>query len=637
MTSMVQGGGTARFFRPSSPRKASGGRSVPPLKLHAGIQSAQQAFLSRVSVLATGQQEQHVLLEHAPLSDIPLLLPPDTDSIDRALKSAASSAASAADAGQGGETERQMSDGAKLTLFLGRLIQLVSANTVEQLKQNLEAWQALSVSQQQELEALSGQFGKAVEAAKEAESAARAASQAARAAQSAADKDDSAADAAEAAWQQAQAGGTVKPDELQQFKDNALAARETADAAQVKAQEAKASAARKTQQASDAALHAADSEAAMDAAVDKVSRRSSTPAVASSSSAVQNRKAQSSAAKLTEILGRLQSMIAENNIDELTSRQQLMHQLQVRREEDARQKSDEFEKKVKEAEQMQRTMGTIGKVLGWAIIGISVAAAVFTGGASLALAAVGLALAVGDEIGKAVTGVSFMDKLMQPLMDHVMKPMMTMLADAIAKALKKCGVDNDKAELIGTIMAAVVTAVLVIAAAVVGGSLLKKAAAKVADMIAKQMGKLMDTQIGQLLKELLAKFSERSGLNSLVSRLSSVTQRMRKGLGADTAEGAQLMENRVQQVTVGLTAGNDAVQATSSVIVGMREKAAMDTLAEVKMALADLKTIGELVKEALLSFVRHNQVLGQLMQQMSVASQTEAQAGKLILRNTQAI
>ncbi len=48
-------------------------------------------------------------------------------------------------------------------------------------------------------------------------------------------------------------------------------------------------------------------------------------------------------------------------------------------------------------------MGCIGKVLGALLTIVSVVAAVFTGGASLALAAVGLAVMVADEIVKAAT------------------------------------------------------------------------------------------------------------------------------------------------------------------------------------------------------------------------------------------
>ncbi|SUG71798.1 pathogenicity island 1 effector protein [Salmonella enterica subsp. enterica] len=53
-------------------------------------------------------------------------------------------------------------------------------------------------------------------------------------------------------------------------------------------------------------------------------------------------------------------------------------------------KSAEFQEETRKAEETNRIMGCIGKVLGALLTIVSVVAAVFTGGASLALAAVGL-------------------------------------------------------------------------------------------------------------------------------------------------------------------------------------------------------------------------------------------------------
>ncbi|ELO24253.1 type III secretion system translocon subunit SctE, partial [Salmonella enterica] len=80
-----------------------------------------------------------------------------------------------------------------------------------------------------------------------------------------------------------------------------------------------------------------------------------------------------------------------------------------------------------------------GKVLGALLTIVSVVAAVFTGGASLALAAVGLAVMVADEIVKAATGVSFIQQAPNPIMEHVLKPLMELIGKAITKALEGLG------------------------------------------------------------------------------------------------------------------------------------------------------------------------------------------------------
>lgn len=94
---------------------------------------------------------------------------------------------------------------------------------------------------------------------------------------------------------------------------------------------------------------------------------------------------------------------------------------------------------MRKAEELNRTMGCIGKILGAVLTVISVVAAAFTGGASLALAAIGVALMVADEVVKATTGVSFMEEALKPLMDKVLKPLMDLLGKAITKALESMG------------------------------------------------------------------------------------------------------------------------------------------------------------------------------------------------------
>lgn len=84
-------------------------------------------------------------------------------------------------------------------------------------------------------------------------------------------------------------------------------------------------------------------------------------------------------------------------------------------------------------------MGCVGKIVGALLTIASVIGAVFSGGASLALAAVGLALMVADEIVKAATGTSFIQQALNPIMEAVLKPLMEAIGKAISKALEALG------------------------------------------------------------------------------------------------------------------------------------------------------------------------------------------------------
>ncbi|MGS9092666.1 type III secretion system translocon subunit SctE, partial [Salmonella enterica subsp. enterica serovar Infantis] len=72
---------------------------------------------------------------------------------------------------------------------------------------------------------------------------------------------------------------------------------------------------------------------------------------------------------------------------------------------------------------------------------VSVVDAVITGGASLALAALGIAVMVAEEIVKAATGVSFIQHALNPIMEHVLKPLIDLIGKAITKTLEGIGVD----------------------------------------------------------------------------------------------------------------------------------------------------------------------------------------------------
>lgn len=78
---------------------------------------------------------------------------------------------------------------------------------------------------------------------------------------------------------------------------------------------------------------------------------------------------------------------------------------------------------MRKAEAASKAAGCVGKILGAVLTVVSVVGAAFTGGASLALAAVGVGLMAADMVVKELTGVSFMEKAMKPLMDNILGPM----------------------------------------------------------------------------------------------------------------------------------------------------------------------------------------------------------------------
>lgn len=63
--------------------------------------------------------------------------------------------------------------------------------------------------------------------------------------------------------------------------------------------------------------------------------------------------------------------------------------------------------------------------------------------------------------------MSFIQQALNPIMEHVLKPLMELIGKAITKALEGLGVDKKTAEMAGSIVGAIVAAIAMVAVIVV--------------------------------------------------------------------------------------------------------------------------------------------------------------------------
>ncbi len=129
-------------------------------------------------------------------------------------------------------------------------------------------------------------------------------------------------------------------------------------------------------------------------------------------------------------------LVGKNNEESLKNDMALFRTLQESRQEEMLKKSEEYQEETRKAEVLNRTMGCVGKVVGALLTVASVVAAAFTGGAALGLAAASLALILTDGIVKAATGTSFIQEALNPVIQHVLKPLMDIIGKAVAKIRK---------------------------------------------------------------------------------------------------------------------------------------------------------------------------------------------------------
>lgn len=379
----------------------------------------------------------------------------------------------------------------------------------------------------------------------------------------------------------------------------------------------------------------------------------------------QRRKASDSEAKsLTFLMALMAKLINQSANDDIQASAELKQKLAEAAAKDAEKKAKEYEEEVRKAEEMQKTMGCIGKILGWLVTAVSVAAAAFTGGASLALAAVGLALAIGDEIYQAVTGRSFMAEAMQPLMDAIVKPLMEMMSKIFSAILQSFGVDKDTADMVGQILGAIAAAAVLIAGVMVAGSVMskvfgtvmKKIGVDVAEEAGKTMAKnvavevekevvkdvsknVVRTAVKEVAEEVAQEVAEKATKTTMQRLMDSaagqVVKRLSKGfgrsIGADDVQMAKVA-NYSQRAEIGLTTVNTAADTAVSIITANKMVRAAEINSKLMQIAALQELLNEMMTRAVDSLTHRTESVSEILRNISVVAENQAQAGKYITK-----
>lgn len=296
------------------------------------------------------------------------------------------------------------------------------------------------------------------------------------------------------------------------------------------------------------------------------------------------------AATMVLLMTRFAELMGQSAENKLEAEQELFRSMQAARQEFMEKKSDEYLEQVRQAEAASKTMGCIGKILGAVLTVVSVVGAAFTGGASLALAAVGVALMAADMLVKELTGVSFMEEAMKPLMDNILNPLIQAIGKGIAELLKKAGVDDASAQMAGMILGAIIAAVAMVAVLVVVAVVGKSAAAKVAEAMGKVLGKVASKiapQVAKMASRAASKISE--GFTKAMTKARTAI-----GLKSDPNSLGRYAAILGGGVAVTEAAGA-AAQSALGIKSGIHQRNAAEHLADLEFA----KVISESLKNYL--------------------------------------
>ncbi|MTC48140.1 type III secretion system translocon subunit SctE (plasmid) [Providencia sp. PROV188] len=342
-----------------------------------------------------------------------------------------------------------------------------------------------------------------------------------------------------------------------------------------------------------------------------------------------------SVARMTMLMSMFVQLVGKNSEESLKADLDIFKALQEGRQKEMETKAAEYAKEVQKAEEVNRIMGCVGKIVGALLTIASIVGAVFSGGASLALAAAGVALMVADEVTKAATGTSFIQQALNPIMENILKPLMQAIGKALSDVLGALGVDKKTADLVGSILGAVLAAVAMVAVIAVVAVVGKGAASKLGDMMSKLLGESIKKLMPTVLRQLASNGSKvlSQGMQRLTNGLGELGAKA--GLKAD-ALSKELIGNTINKTVLGLEVAHTGAQSTGNITQGVFLKNSTEALADFTVAKASNEQIQMWLREAVEKFSNDLKVTQELQQMLSAAAQNSAETARAILRQSRA-
>lgn len=274
---------------------------------------------------------------------------------------------------------------------------------------------------------------------------------------------------------------------------------------------------------------------------------------------------------------RFAELMGKNAEDKVGMEQELFQNMQAARQVFLEKQSAEHLRQVAKAEAASKTMGCIGQIAGALLMVVGVVGAAFTGGTSLALAAVGVALMAADMLIKELTGFSVMDAVMKPLMDEVIGPMIQAIGKGITAVLAKMGIDEKSAQMAGMIMGAIIGAVIMVAVVAVVALVGKGAASRLASSMGSMFGKLASKMAPDMIKQ-MARGVSKSFTNVMTKARSAI------GFKSD-ANSLAMYSSRMGAGVAVTEAGSVAAQSSLQIKAGIHQRDAAVHMADANFAM----------------------------------------------------
>ncbi len=331
-------------------------------------------------------------------------------------------------------------------------------------------------------------------------------------------------------------------------------------------------------------------------------------------------KARTNAALLGELLAMLQEIIGKANDAKLEAETKLIQEVLRLREAENMRRSQEYQEQVAKAEAAQKKMGCIGKIIGWVVTVVAVVAAPFTGGASMVLAGVGLALAIGSELG-----FDLMGKIMEPIMKLVME-LVKAVGNVIGDVLTSLGVSAAIAEKIKDVLGVIAVAALIIAAVVITR---KVAGTEAVKQLAQSVTRAISQAVSKALPQML-KSAARSVSSAVDDVARKVSETAGKALGRDPDTLASVA-GTTMKASHALQFANQTSQGIGGVVIADMQIKIAELMAMIEVGLVDSAILRELIQKILDYFIQTKNLVLELFEKMTDVQSVQHETASFVV------
>ena len=335
----------------------------------------------------------------------------------------------------------------------------------------------------------------------------------------------------------------------------------------------------------------------------------------------------SSAGTLAMVIGQCIEMMGELSVNKLKNDLSNSDAMQLARQKEMQKKSDEYQEKVRKAEETSKITGCLADILGGLAMIVGAITSVF-GGAGVGLMAVGIGLMAADGITEAITGKSLTSMLMEPLMKYVLSPLMDIIGKIVVEIFDKTPLglllkaidDATGLNMMDTIHS-VVTAVAAVAVMIAIAYVAKSAGKQLMKALGENMSKLISEAVLTAIKQVVKKV-----VPAALKNTGKLTSKMLVKLEGSALKNMELAGQYAHLASAGTNlVGNS--------LVGTLQEDISRMLASLKINEASINISREQMKGFIDYFQGEQEKISAMTMSMSEALMKQQETGRVILRN----